>query len=139
MSLYHMLRGVSGVTFLVLPMLGKHPDAYPRFRDCFLSDEEHPEHVGRILVYTRVGGGNRDDYASEIEALRHSPQYVTDYDDSFDSTYAMFVFAVPEEWQSDYDKIAAGDLKGVSDAYVEKCCSVFPKIEEKLRNTFKGD
>lgn len=38
MSLYNMLNGVNPCTFLILPMLGKHPDEYPRFRDCFIEE-----------------------------------------------------------------------------------------------------
>lgn len=53
MSLYNMINGVNPATFIILPMLGKHPDEYPRFRDCFIKD-------GMIEVYTRVGGNNRD-------------------------------------------------------------------------------
>ncbi len=34
MSLYNMINGVNPATFFILPMLGKHPDEYPRFRDC---------------------------------------------------------------------------------------------------------
>lgn len=30
-----MINGVNQATFYILPMLGKHPDEYPRFRDCF--------------------------------------------------------------------------------------------------------
>ena len=43
MSLYNMICGVKPATFFVLPMLGEghHPDTWPRFRDCFLGDEEH--------------------------------------------------------------------------------------------------
>jgi hypothetical protein len=30
MSLYNMVHGTTQATFFVLPMLGKHPDEYPR-------------------------------------------------------------------------------------------------------------
>lgn len=50
-----MLHGVNPATFLILPMLGKHPDEYPRFRDCFITEDDH------ILILTRVGGPNRDE------------------------------------------------------------------------------
>ena len=42
MSLYNMLHGVNPSTFFILPMLGeKHPDEYPRFRDCFIGDDKN--------------------------------------------------------------------------------------------------
>ena len=71
MSLYNMVNGVKPTTFFVLPMLGKHPDEYPRFRDCFLSDEEHPQYDDHIHIYTRTGGGNREGYEAENDAMRH--------------------------------------------------------------------
>ena len=41
MSMYNMMHGCNQSTFSILPMLGKHPDKYPRFRDCFCSDEDY--------------------------------------------------------------------------------------------------
>ena len=41
-----MINGVNPATFFILPMVAeKHPDSYPRFRDCFIgklsnSDED---------------------------------------------------------------------------------------------------
>lgn len=40
MSLYNMVNGMNQATFFVLPMLGRHPDEYPRFRDCFAGKTE---------------------------------------------------------------------------------------------------
>jgi len=87
MSFYNMVHGVTPAALLILPMLGKHPDEYPRFRDCFLADQEHPEFDDHIHVFTRVGGGNRGCGFGEEELYKH-PEYVTTFDDSFDSTYA---------------------------------------------------
>ena len=71
MSLYNLVQGVTSAVFFVLPMLGKHPDEYPRFRDCFLKDAEHPEYDNHIHVYTRVGGGNRGCDFGEDELYKH--------------------------------------------------------------------
>lgn len=136
MSLYNMLNGVSLATFLVLPMLGKHADEYPRFRDCFIKDEEHPEYDGMIHVYTRVGGGNREDYAAEIAALRAMPEYVTDFDDSFDRTYASFVFRVPAEFAEDYEKLFSGRIQQASEAYKQRLYAVYPKLSDKFDELF---
>lgn len=132
MSLYNMINGVNPSTFFVLPMLGKHAEEYPRFRDCFIGDEERPQWSDHIHVYTRVGGGNRESYEGEIAALRAMPEYVTDHDDLFDSTFATFVFAVPEEWRSDFEKIKAGDIEAVSIEYQRRVRQVYPKLNEKL-------
>lgn len=151
MSLYNMINGVNPATFFILPMLGeKHPDSYPRFRDCFIgelsnSDEEDQFGIPQkeqdvskkvISIYTRVGGGNRDDYQDEIDELRSHPNYIKDYDDDFDSTFATFQFSVPEEFENDYDLIIAGDLKEISDKYKQRVYRVFPKLKETFDKIF---
>lgn len=136
MNLYNMTNGVNPATFVVLPMLGKHPDEYPRFRDCFLADEERPELKDHIHVYTRTGGGNREDYEAENQAIRQIPGFVTDYDDGFDRTYASWVFRVPEYWKDDYDKIMSGNIKGVSTEYQSELRRVYPKLAEKWDKLF---
>lgn len=132
MSFYHLMNGVSQATFVVLPMLGKHPDEYPRFRDCFLGDEEHPEYDGHIHIYTRTGGGNRGCYAAENDAMRAMPGFVTDFDDSFDSTYASWVFKIPERWQQDFEAISAGNIGGISEEYRAEMKRVYPKLSAKI-------
>lgn len=139
MSLYNMVNGVSPAAFFVLPMLGeKHPQDYPRFRDCFLSDEEHPEYDGHIHLYTRVGGNNRGCGFGEEELHTH-PNYVTTFDDSFDNTFATYVFSVPEEWKADYDKFVSGDIKGFSPEYQARCRAVFPKLKETFDKLWNDD
>lgn len=132
MSLYNMLNGVNPATFVILPMLGeKHPDQYPRFRDCFIDGEE-------IHVYTRVGGGNRNCGFGEEELQAH-PNYLRDEDDDFDSTYATYIFSVPEQWKPDFDKIVAGKLLEISQEYKDRLYKVFPKLAEKFDETFKSE
>ena len=55
MSLYNLVNGYNPACICLMPMLGRKQDEYPRFRDCFLSDDE--EH---LVIYTRVGGANRN-------------------------------------------------------------------------------
>ncbi len=59
-----------------------------RFRDCWISDEED-----KIVIYTRTGGANREDYPNS--ALVNHPLYLYDEDDDFDQTYAYYYFAIP--------------------------------------------
>lgn len=134
MSLYNIINGANPATFFILPLLGeKHPDDYPRFRDCFVNNEaEEPE----IHVYTRVGGGNRNCGFGE-EELRKHPNFKMDFDDDFDRTYATYVFSVPKEWKNDFDKILEGRLKETSVEYKERVAKVYPKLEEKLNELFK--
>lgn len=145
MSLYNLTNGVNQATFWILPMLGKTTDEYPRFRDCFLSSrqrgtmggiipeaEHRPEYDNKIHIYTRVGGGNRDDYQTEIEGLRAMPGYITDFDDDFDSTFATFIFEIPARWCKDFDAILAGTWKDVSDEYISEVGRIWPKIADKI-------
>lgn len=136
MSLYNLVNGVKPAVFFVLPMLGKHPEEYPRFRDCFLSDEDHPEYDSKIIVYTRTGGGNRDAYVDENNAIRSMPGFIADYDDSFDSTFACWVFEVPSEFKNDFEKIVSGGIKNVSAEYQSRLRSVYPKLKERWDELF---
>jgi len=136
MSLYNLINGTSPATFFILPMLGKHPDEYPRFRDCFVSDEEHPEYQDHIHIYTRTGGGNRDDYEAENDEMRSMDGFVTDFDDSFDCTYASWVFKVPEQWQDDFNKIKNGKILEISTEYKEQLNKVYPKLKDKFNEIF---
>jgi hypothetical protein len=105
MSMYAMLFGRNPLAQVYLAMLGLSPDDVGRFRDCFLQKEDGEE--PRIVVYTRNGGGNRDDYAGTTESLQAHPEYVTDFDDDFDCTYASYVFKVPETFKEHIEKILA--------------------------------
>ncbi len=80
----------------LMPLLGLNPDAagHIRARDCWI--ERDTDGALRLRLYTRMGGGNRDDYAEMIEVLRRLPEYDADADEDFDSTYASFYFRVPE-------------------------------------------
>ena len=135
MSLYNAINGVNLSTFIILPMLGKHPDEYPRFRDCFTADEEHPQYDNHIIVYTRVGGGNRGTGFNEEELMKH-PNFVTTYDDSFDNTYGYYVFSVPDKWKEDFDKIMGGKILEVSEAYKAELYRIFPKLTEQFNTLF---
>lgn len=136
MSLYNIICGVNPATFVILPMLGKHPDEYPRFRDCFVSKQSEKD---VICIYTRIGGGNRKDYTREIEELRKMEGYINDYDDKSDSTYATFTFRVPEKWEADFQKIKEGKFKEVSQEYQEQIFKVFPKLKEKMKPLFEKE
>lgn len=129
-----MMNGVSPAVFLIMPMLGeKHPEAYPRFRDCFVNDDETEIHV-----YTRVGGGNRESDYGQEELMKH-PNFLTTWDDDFDNTYGYYSFSVPDEWKSDFEKICKGDVKLISPEYKERLYKVFPKLKEQFDKLFKND
>lgn len=124
MSLYNMVHGFNPACIMLMPMLGRTQAEYPRFRDCFLSDDEK-----YIEIFTRVGGGNRNQGYGE-EALYNDPNFVKTYDWEEDSTYGFYVFKVPEKWQDDFDKIVAERFSEVSDAYVECVKTMYPMLTE---------
>lgn len=122
MSLYNMLCGFSPACFWLMPMLGRKQEEWPRFRDCFLG-----ENKDTIVIYTRVGGGNRECGYGE-EKLYEDPNFLKTWDDDYDSTYGYYEFRVPEKWRSDFDKIVAGEAKSVSDEYKALLAEFFPKL-----------
>lgn len=121
MSLYNMLMGFNPACVAIMPMLGRKQEEYPRFRDCFITDE------GNIAIYTRVGGGNRDCGYGE-EELYKDENFLTTYDDEYDNTYATYEFKVPEKWKADFDKIIDGRSNEVSEEYLTYVKEFYPKL-----------
>ena len=132
MSLYNALFGYNPACIVLMPMLGRKQEEYPRFRDCFLED-------GMIAIFTRVGGGNRGAGFGE-EELYKDPNFVKTYDDSFDSTYGYYLFNAPEKWKADFDLICSNRIKEVSDEYVNYVKEFYPKLAEAgiVDQVFRG-
>lgn len=124
MSLYNMLNGFNPACLFFMPMLGRKQDEYPRFRDCFLSEDYE-----KIVIFTRVGGNNRNCGFGE-EELYNDPNFVKTYDDEEDSTYGYYEFNVPEKWKEDFKKLINGDRFGVSDEYVAYVKEFYPLLAE---------
>jgi len=103
MSLYNMLFGVNPLAGILLAMLAIDYKTVPRFRDCFLY--EHDDGKRTIAIHTRTGGGNREDYWEENEAMAQHPLYMYDEDDDFDCTYATFYYRLPEAYLEDLGQI----------------------------------
>lgn len=80
-----------------------------------------------ILIYTRTGGNNRGCGFAE-EELYKDPNFLSTYDDDFDSTYGYYEFSVPEKWKKDFDLILQNRLSEVSDKYVAYLKSFYPKL-----------
>lgn len=138
---------IRGETILMLPMLAMWPaDKYPRYRDCFLGevhrDFRNMDGFGMpmleadkqlcITVYMRIGGWNRDDYTKEISYMRASPFYLKDYDDEFDSTYAMFVFAIPSQFLPDYNYLTAWQFERTSPMYHNLVTQCYPDLFDNI-------
>lgn len=154
MSFYNMVNGVNSATFFFLPMLGKHPDEWPRFRDCFIgkpkftvdkasgmpvTEIDIPKNGDKLIyVFTRTGGGNRESYMKEIEEIKKMKGYIEDFDDSFDQTFMTFVFKVPAKFEKDYDLVYNGKMTQTSKEYQETVLKVYPKLKTQLTDLFSG-
>ena len=98
MSLYNMLFGQNQAAELLLAMLNLDKQSVGRFRDCYTNADGT-----KIIVYTRNGGGNREEYMPDFS--KH-PNYLRDYDDDFDCTFASIEFSVPEPFIEAVKKIS---------------------------------
>lgn len=96
MSLYHMLFGTKGYPLEIMGLFGLEPDMVGRYRDHWLERAEDDEHV-TLALYTRMGGGNREEYADKIEQMHALPTFVEDHDDAFDATYSTLRFIIDKE------------------------------------------
>lgn len=128
MSLYNLICGYNPACFWLMPMLGRRQEEWPRFRDCFVGDKKDT-----IVIYTRVGGGNRNAGYGE-ETLYQDPNFIKTWDDEDDSTYGYYEFAVPERWKADFEKIINGHGKDISDEYKAVLCDFFPTLTPGVFN-----
>lgn len=104
MSLYNILFGenASQKEFL-FSLLGKTSGDFGRYRDIYVTDEH-------IVVHTRCGGGNREDYEDVFEEMSTHPLYDYDQDDDFDCTYADIYFRHPEQYRDLLKEMAVGTV-----------------------------
>lgn len=108
MSLYNMLHGVNPLTPILLEWLnidqpnGEYESG--RFRDIYLNEDGT-----KVILYTRNGGGNREEYQYVFDQFESHPNYLSDYDDDFDSTYAYIEFSVPKEVEKLAKAMATGE------------------------------
>lgn len=129
-GLYNMLAGWNPACVWLAPMLtDENPqDFFPRFRDCWLSDSD------TIIIFTRVGGGNRsdgpdDEYGYGEHKLYEMPTFIRTWDDDFDSTYGYYEFGVPEEWRDDFEHAKNGEFDKFSDRYVDRVQKCYQKLD----------
>ena len=105
MSMYNLLHGTNKLAAFLLKVLeldqsgGKWNTG--RFRDIYLNKDGT-----KIILLTRNGGGNREGYFPD-NIVNH-PNYITDYDDDFDCTYAYIEFSVPEQFKELVAKLSSG-------------------------------
>lgn len=120
MSLYNMLFGTNPAAGILLELLGLSPNDFYRFRDCYLTEN------GEIAVYTRDGGGNRDDNTTDV--CSH-PNYLRDENDDFDCTYVTYYFSVPVAGQMVVDMLK--DMDSVNKNPTESWKKLFNDLQSK--------
>jgi hypothetical protein len=112
MSLYNTLFGTNPVAGYLLGSLGKTSDDFGRFRDAYYEKDN-----GKIIVYTRCGGGNREAYEDVFEEMELHPNYITNYDDDYDSTYAYFEFKPTDEVVEFFKDMESQNFERVSEKF----------------------
>lgn len=112
MALYTQLFGENEDAVAILGFAGLTRKMFPRYRDVFLDDKGLT-----VLVYTRIGGANREYFKDEIETLKQHKQYVCNYDDHHDETYAYFKFNVLPEYVDTAKKVFKEDPVSVWDKF----------------------
>ena len=128
MSLYNMIKGFSPACLLVMPMLGRKRDEWPRFRDCFIAKNGDTR---EIHIFTRVGSANQNCGYGEDE-LYKDPNYLRFVDCGEDTTYGTYIFKCPAKWEKDFDRINDGNLSELSPEYYEMQSMFWEKGEEMV-------
>jgi hypothetical protein len=141
MSLYNLLHGENPHADLLKGILnldgedGKWNTG--RYRDIYLNEDGT-----KIVLYTRNGGGNRECWqewndgepcdctgCTMTSHIPKHPNYVCDYDDDFDCTYAYVEYSIPDDFKV--------HLKGLSTGKSPK--SVHERFTETIEEMKKMD
>lgn len=94
MSLYNQLIDENPDANALIGFLGLNKEIFGRYRNVYLNKAGD-----KIIVYTRCGGGNRKEYDRVFEIMKRHPNYLRDYDDTQDNTYAYIEFSVPDKYK----------------------------------------
>lgn len=128
MSLYNLINGFSPACLLIMPMLGRRQDEWPRFRDCHIAKSGDTR---EIHIFTRVGSANQNCGFGE-EALYEDQNFLRFEDWEEDITYGTYIFKCPKEWEKDFDRIIAGNMSELSQEYYEMQSKFWEKGEEMV-------
>lgn len=122
MSLYNLMFGKNAWSDVILAVLDLRETDIERFRDSSVDFDNR-----QIVIMTRTGGGNREEYANE--KLTSHPCYLYDEDDDFDCTYAYYYFKLPDDLADDIIKLGDIEKNGVSAFIVKKYNEVMNRPE----------
>ncbi len=129
MSLYSQLFNENPDTNVLIGVLGLNKGIFERFRDIYLNTEGT-----EITVYTRCGGANRREYGRVFEIMKKHPNYICDWDDSYDNTYAYIKFSIPEKYADMCKKIAPKERPLTVHERFEKECK---EMDDPNSDAFK--
>lgn len=127
MSLYNMVFRQGLAAPWILQALRCPPRSFGRYRDAFLREEE--EHGLVMVIHTRCGGGNREEYEEVFEDAREHDLYLYDRDCEYDSTYADIVFKAPDGF---LDQILKEGVEAMMDS--DRCADM---TEEQIREMIR--
>jgi hypothetical protein len=112
-----MLFGEGDSTDFLLKLLDSERGDFGRFRSTYVTEKY-------IVVHTRCGGNNRDDYFPDW--VEDHPLYSHDEDDGFDDTYADIYFKHPAGYEEVLKELAEGTITPA-----EKWKMLFESLEKK--------
>ena len=124
--MYNALFGFDNNAEVLLSFLHLTKEDFGRFRDCYFSKDGNA-----IIVYTRCGGGNREEYQEVFDKIQQHPNYIKDYDDDFDCTYASFEFSIPEQHVNDCARL-------FKDADTTTGAEKFDNLMKAMESDFDG-
>lgn len=126
-----MLHGYNTGVMWAIQML-ELTEQPPRFRDAYFDWADEAQTTPVVVILTRTGGGNREEYAEENGRMREIAGFISDRDDEFDSTFALFTYAVPARFTQAAKTILGQlgkplTLREKTDAAVKRLGEDFPK------------
>lgn len=122
-------------------------DVYPaRYRTNYIArgsqllNEQDVYNVNRddfyFVIESRTGGGNREEYAEDNDAMAFDSRFVCDVDDSFDSTYALFVYEIDDdknkELKDAYEILMSNPLKEALPHRFESVSELYGRVSSAL-------
>ena len=116
---------------VLLRAISLDPASVPRPRDVWVNRD-----LTEVTVFTRTGGGNRDDYRAENAALRAHPGYLRDHDWTIDATYAewVFVLALSEAalFRADFDTLTKDERERVLAVITADATAKWTRMMDRL-------
>ncbi len=147
-GLYNILFGEFEHAEQLLEILDLNREMFGRYRDCLLNEDGT-----RIVVLTRCGGNNRQDYDKVFELMEKHDCYLGNSDDPSDETYCYFEFKVPVLYLPQTRPLATGKaimtvgqrfdeekkkLENEDPDAIKRAQGIVSSVESQIKNTPNG-